>query len=560
MKGSDVCVLLIGADRDYRERLKSLCLALPGNHILIQECTAPEQASQRLMHGRVSVCLLPANLSLLQSLRQTAPDCLLLVADSTSNLRDAQLIDAGADELLALEELTPSALERSLATAARRHLQSQRLMQQARQDPLTGLANRARMEEELERLVLRSQRTRQGFVLLYIDLDFFKQINDSFGHGLGDLLLAVIANRLRRSMRAEDLVARIGGDEFVALLAGLQDLDDAALIAAKIINSLGEPVTLGGHHLLVSASIGIAAFPNHGLNATELLQNADQALYQAKAQGRNGFQLYQPDQQDRVPNNLLIEQELRDALMTEQFDLHFQPMLDSHTGETLAWEALLRWKHPRLGLLAPSAFLAQAEHAGLILPIGQQVLGMAAVALRQWRETGHSARLAINLSERELRQPRFCEHLQRQLQQLELAPQDLRLEVREEVLLKHPELAESLCNTLHDMGLQVWLDNFGDRYGALGFFAQLPITGIKLDSRTLQQGDEQQAAAWLKNLIGLAHSIGKQVVAGRVENARVARCLGDWGADALQGYWIGKPQPLNSLLAQLSETTRSSTR
>lgn len=559
MKEAPHHLLLVGSDPQYRATLQRLCedFVIPPH---LEFCTQPRQARNRLTSGEFSACLLPRDAQLIQQLADSHLDCLLLVIDSPLLPTDASLIDAGADDLLELQGLDARQLERALAMASRRRLQNSRLLQQARQDPLTGLANRARLEEELERLISRGKRSQQGFVLLYIDLDFFKQINDSFGHGLGDLLLAVIANRLRRTMREEDLIARIGGDEFVALLAGLQDLDDAALIAAKIINSLGEPVTLGGHHLLVSASIGIAAFPEHGLNATELLQNADQALYQAKAQGRNGFQLYQPDQQDRVPNNLLIEQELRDALMTEQFDLHFQPMLDSHTGETLAWEALLRWKHPRLGLLAPSAFLAQAEHAGLILPIGQQVLGMAAVALRQWRETGHRARLAINLSERELRQPRFCEHLQRQLQQLELAPQDLRLEVREEVLLKHPELAESLCNTLHGMGFQVWLDNFGDRYGALGFFAHLPITGIKLDSRTLQQGDEQQAAAWLKNLIGLAHSIGKQVVAGRVENARVARCLGDWGADALQGYWIGKPQPLDSLLTQLPETTRSSTR
>lgn len=559
MKDSAHHLLLVGDDPQFRSHLLQLCEAIDSG-VTFELCTQARQAHLRLASGQFSACLLPADSQLLQQLRHCGQDCLLLVIGQTPSEVNAELIDAGADELLVLDTLTSLALQLALATAARRHVQQQRLMQQARQDPLTGLANRARMEEELERLVLRSLRIHQGFVLLYIDLDFFKQINDSFGHGLGDLLLSVIANRLRRSMRAEDLVARIGGDEFVALLAGLEDLNDAALIAAKIINSLSEPVTLSGHHLLVSASIGIAAFPQHGQNATELLQHADQALYQAKAQGRNGYQVFSPEQHDSVPNNLRIEQELRKALLEQQFELYYQPIQDARSSQIIALEALLRWKHPRLGVLAPSAFLAQAEHAGLILPIGQLVLQMAAKQQQQWQAAGLPVQLAINLSERELRQPRLCEQLQRQLEQLQVIPQQLRIELREALLLKQPEFAQTLCEGLAKMGCDLWLDNFGDRYGALGFLAQLPIKGIKLDSRVLQQDDQRYSGSWLTNLIGLAHSVGKQVVAGHVENASTASSLTDWGADQLQGYWIGKPQPLNSLLAQLSETTRSSTR
>ena len=280
----------------------------------------------------------------------------------------------------------------------------------ARQDPLTGLGNRA-PGAELDRMILRSQRSLTGFALLYIDLDYFKQINDSFGHGLGDLLLAVIANRLRRTMRQDDLIARIGGDEFVALLNDLHDPNDAALIASKIIHALSEPVTLGGHHLLVSASVGIATYPSHGATAAELLQHADQALYR-QGQRSQRLRLLQPAKRRRHP----AQPGHRAGPAPRPAGRPVPPALSAdcrypQRRHPVPWEALLRWKHPQLGLLTPDAFLKLAEHSGLILPMGHWVIGQALEAVRQWLDAGIQCRLSINLSDRELKQPRFAEQL-----------------------------------------------------------------------------------------------------------------------------------------------------
>jgi diguanylate cyclase (GGDEF)-like protein len=406
------------------------------------------------------------------------------------------------------------------------------------------------LEEELDRLLLRSKRSHTNFALLYIDLDYFKQINDSFGHGLGDLLLAVIANRLRRSMRDVDLITRIGGDEFVALLTDLHDANDAALIAGKIIHALSEPITLNGHHLLISASVGIATHPQHGGNAQELLAHADQALYRAKAGGRNGYRFYSPEEDAETQHNLDIEQGLRHGLLEGQFRLHYQPIVDTRNGNTVAWEALLRWQHPQLGLLTPDGFLRLAEHSGLILPMGHWVIGKAFEALNQWRDAGINCRLSINLSDRELKQPRFADQLRQLMIKHRIDPTMVQLELREDALLKHAGQAEALCKTLSALGVDIWLDHFGEEYGALSYLAKLPIKGIKLDARQLSSDNDDGYATYLRNLVTLSRGMDKQVVANYVENAQSADQLSSWGGDFLQGFWIGKPRALEDVIGQ----------
>jgi len=399
-------------------------------------------------------------------------------------------------------------------------------------------------------MILRGQRSPTGFALLYIDLDYFKQINDTFGHGLGDLLLAVIANRLRRTMRQDDLIARIGGDEFVALLNDLHDPNDAALIASKIIHTLSEPITLSGHHLLVSASVGIATFPGHGATAAELLQHADQALYRAKANGRNGYAFFNPQRDAETRHNLDIEQGLRHGLLEGQFRLHYQPIVDTNHGDTVAWEALLRWQHPQLGLLTPDAFLKLAEHSGLILPMGHWVIAQALEAVKQWLDAGIQCRLSINLSDRELKQPRFAEQLRQLLERSQVPPQMIQLELREDTLLKHANQASKLCQALHALGVEIWLDHFGSEYGALGYLSRLPITGVKLDSRELTGSKGEEHGAYLQSLITLSRQMDKQVAANYVEDARVADQLSRWGGNLLQGFWIGHPRTLDELISQ----------
>lgn len=543
-------VLLVEADPDKRKDLLELLEAVEGLPLTVEVCTRPREATNRLASSSYRYCLMPDDLALLREVRRVAqPTLCLMVRDDDSPEQDSQAINDGADAVLLRGNLTTPALQRALMHAGWRRQSGGKLAQQAKQDPLTGLGNRAMLEEELDRLLLRSKRSHTSFALLYIDLDYFKQINDSFGHGLGDLLLAVIANRLRRTMRDVDLITRIGGDEFVALLNDLHDVNDAALIAGKIIHALSEPITLNGHHLLISASVGIATHPQHGGSAQELLAHADQALYRAKAGGRNGYRFYSPEEDAETQHNLDIEQGLRHGLLDGQFRLHYQPIVDTRNGNTVAWEALLRWQHPKLGLLTPDGFLRLAEHSGLILPMGHWVIGQALAAVGQWREAGVDCRLSINLSDRELKQPRFAEQLKQLLSKHRIPSGVVQLELREDALLKHARQAESLCAALAALGVDIWLDHFGEEYGALGYLSRLPIKGIKLDARQLSD-DAADDGGYLKNLVTLSRGMGKQVIANYVEDAHCADQLSSWGGDFLQGFWIGRPRPLEDVIGQ----------
>lgn len=543
-------LLLVETDPAKRERLLELCRAHSSAELQVEVCTRPNEAIARLAKGSFQASLLPNDIDLLQNARRAAPDTLyLLISDGTTPEQDSKAIHEGADDVLAYANLDTEQLQRALIHAALRRSSGEKLAQLARQDPLTGLGNRALLEDELERMIIRGQRSPTGFALLYIDLDYFKQINDSFGHGLGDLLLAVIANRLRRTMRQDDLIARIGGDEFVALLNDLHDPNDAALIASKIIHTLSEPITLSGHHLLISASIGIATFPSHGASAAELLQHADQALYRAKANGRNAYAFYNPEEKAHTRHNIDVEQGLRHGLLEGQFRLHYQPIVDTQHGDTVAWEALLRWQHPTLGLLSPDAFLKLAEHSGLILPMGHWVIGQALEAVREWQEAGVNCRLSINLSDRELKQPRFADQLQQLLIKSKVPPQLLQLELREDALLKHASQAAKLCNAVAALGVDIWLDHFGTEYGAFGYLNRLPIKGVKINTNDLDPQRDPEQAAYVKNLIKLTRSMDKHVTANCVEDAHSAEQLSSWGGNFLQGYWIGKPRPLESIIA-----------
>ncbi|WP_321348891.1 EAL domain-containing protein [Halopseudomonas oceani] len=549
-------ILLVETNAAKREQLLELCRAPLAGPLDVDICTSLRDTATRLGSKSYDACLLPNEPDLLQDARRaSANTLLLLISDDDSAERDGTAIDNGADDILPRDTLNPDILKRALINAERRRSSGEKLQQMARQDPLTGLGNRALLEAELDRMILRGQRSPTGFALLYIDLDYFKQINDSFGHGLGDLLLAVIANRLRRTMRQDDLITRIGGDEFVALLNDLHDPNDAALIASKIIHALSEPITLSGHHLLVSASVGIATFPEHGASAAELLQHADQALYRAKANGRNGYAFFNPQHDAETRHNLDIEQGLRHGLLEGQFRLHYQPIVDTNHGDTVAWEALLRWQHPQLGLLTPDAFLKLAEHSGLILPMGHWVIDQALRAVKQWLDAGIQCRLSINLSDRELKQPRFVDQLRQLLLRSKVPPHMIQLELREDALLKHASQATALCNALHELGVEIWLDHFGSEYGALGYLSRLPIKGVKVDCRSLNETGVPEQDAYLQNLITLSRGMDKQVAVNYVEDARTAERLTGWGGNLLQGYWIGMPRPLEELIGQLENTS-----
>jgi len=555
MESSGRKVLLVEIDPEKRRHLIDLCAAQPED-LDVEVCTRPREAVTRLASGSFSACLLPNDLPLLSEARRVSADTLyVLIADSPSPDSDSRALGAGADDIIPRRRLDAEELGRVLRHASLRRQSGERLATQAKQDPLTGLGNRAFLEEELDRLLLRGKRAACGFALLYIDLDYFKQINDSFGHGLGDLLLAVIANRLRRTMRKDDLIARIGGDEFVALLNDLHDPNDAALIASKIIHSLSEPITLNSHHLLISASVGIATYPSHGQNAAELLNHADQALYKAKANGRNGYSFFNPEEVAVTRRNLDVEQGLRHGLLDGQFRLHFQPIVDTLTGDTVSWEALLRWQHPQLGLLTPEAFLKLAEHSGLILPMGHWVIAQALDAARQWHAAGMNCRLSINLSDRELKQPRFADQLRHLIARSQVPPELIQLELREDTLLRHASQATRLCEALSDLGVGVWLDHFGAEFGALGYLARLPIRGIKIDTRDIHPTAQRPDDNYLRNLIHLARDLDKEVTANYVEDANSARQVSDWGGHFLQGYWIGKPRPLSEVLPQARSKT-----
>ncbi len=422
-------------------------------------------------------------------------------------------------------------------------------------DPLTGLPNRLLLTDRLAH-ALASARRRQGHVaVMFIDLDRFKNVNDSLGHAVGDKLLWEIAHRLNACVREEDTVSRLGGDEFVVVLESLQDHQDAVAIANKIHRAFEEPITVDGHSLHASASIGIALYPNDGENGEVLMQNADTAMYQAKSLGRNNYQFFAPFMNAHVRERLDLENTLREALARDEFELYYQPIVDLRDDEIVCVEALIRWRHPVQGLVPPDKFIPVAEETGFIVQIGDWVIDQACRILAAWHGQGFQPpRMSLNVSPRQFRQPGLADRIRHILDSHGIDARQIDLEVTESALMDHPETAARILRELKVMGLGIVVDDFGTGYSSLAYLKTFPIDKLKIDRSFVRDilTDNSDREITLA-VIALSHNLGLKVVAEGVEEVEQLDFLKSHRCDSVQGYFYSQPRPAGDFIDYLMD-------
>lgn len=433
--------------------------------------------------------------------------------------------------------------EGALQDVSERRSAEARMHYLAHHDDLTGLPNRVMFKYRLEQAIAESGRRGTLLALLLLDMDRFKAINDTLGHAVGDNLLKILGGRLSGCVREIDTVSRLAGDEFALILPDLAQAEDAARVAKKILNIFVPPFNVDGHELFMSASIGIAIYPMDGDNLDVLLRNVDIAMYHAKEHGRNTFQFYATEMNTKAFERLSLENALRHALERNELFLHYQPQVDLRTGKITAVEALLRWRHPELGVISPLQFIPIAEETGMITAIGEWVLHAACAQNKAWQAAGLPPfRIAVNLSARQLRQPSFIHVIERTLQETGLEPGYLELELTESMLMHNTENAIAMLAALDDMGIDLSVDDFGTGYSSLTYLKRLPINALKIDKSFVSDipGDLDDAAI-AATIIVMAHNLGIRVIAEGVETQEQKNFLGERECDVMQGYLFSRP-------------------
>ncbi len=410
-------------------------------------------------------------------------------------------------------------------------------------DSLTGLPNRELFYDLLSQSIKKAKRHKNELALLFVDLDRFKQINDSLGHTLGDKVLQAVAARLNNCIRKEDSLARLGGDEFIILMDDLKKGENASLLAQKIIDSLAEPIYIDEHTFYVTASIGISLYPQDDKDLHTLLRYADTAMYKAKKEGKNNFQFYASEMTDLAVENVVMQANMHTALENGEFVVYYQPQINAETLQHIGMEALVRWEHPSMGLITPSMFLSLAEETGFIVSLDQWVMKRAMNQMLQWKKKGlNPGILALNLSVKQLHQKDFISLFKSMLIETGCNAECLELEVTESQIMNHPEDAITVLNKLRNMGIELAIDDFGTGYSSLSYLKRLPIAKLKID-KTFICGlpDDEEDVGIAKAVIALAKSLKLSVIAEGVETQEQRDFLVKHGCENIQGYYYSKP-------------------
>jgi diguanylate cyclase (GGDEF)-like protein/PAS domain S-box-containing protein len=452
-------------------------------------------------------------------------------------LENGNLIEESDGKSAVIEGTVIDITERKRAEEQVKHL--------AFHDSLTGLPNRLLFNDRLRVAMVHANRYREKLAVLFLDIDRFKVINDSLGHSIGDDLLRRVAERVGGCIRQEDTIARLGGDEFTVLLPGIAREEDAATIANKILEAVRLPFFIEQRELFITTSIGVTVYPNDGADPETLVRNADTAMYRAKEQGRDNYQLYAPAMNSRALERLSLEGRLRQALQNRELVVHYQPLIDLATGQVRGAEALLRWQHPELGLIAPGEFIPIAEVSGLIVPIGQWVLWTACAQAVKWHNAGFPGlTVAVNLSSRQFQQADLVFQVTEALQAAGLPPDCLDLEITESNAMQNAELSISALWDLKNLGVRLSMDDFGTGYSSLNYLRRFPIDRIKIDQSFVRDVNRNpDDAAIAAAIIAMAHSLKLTVVAEGVETEEQLDFLRDQRCDEMQGYLFSPPVP-----------------
>jgi diguanylate cyclase (GGDEF)-like protein len=440
---------------------------------------------------------------------------------------------------------------------AERRQAEERAHELATRDSLTKLANRRSLIERLEHAIAHANRHQEQLALLFLDLDKFKSINDTLGHEVGDELLVQVAARLNAAVRGSDTVARLGGDEFVVLLEALPTSAGINKVAKKIVQSIAQPYEIGLNNVWTSASVGVSIFPQDGDSVQTLMKNADLAMYHVKKQRRGSIQFFHEELNERMLERAQFDHELHQAVEKEEFELHYQPKVEIASGRVSGVEALLRWRHPRLGLINADQFISAAADHRLLLPIGEWVISAACAQARQWLDSGIDALsmpIAINVTIPEL-QPGFPAAIRTMLTNCGIPPSCLQLEITESLLVRDLERVSSVLQEISDSGITIAIDDFGTGYSSLSLLKTLPIDILKVDQSFVRDlSEEPGETAIVSAIISMARALALRVVAEGVENEMQLALLKTLGCDEYQGCYFSEPLPANELMQRLLET------
>jgi diguanylate cyclase (GGDEF)-like protein/PAS domain S-box-containing protein len=434
----------------------------------------------------------------------------------------------------------------------------QRLAYLAQFDPLTGLPNRDLFQDRLEQTLAQAGRNQWLVGVVQVNLDRFKIVNDTLGHGAGDKLLVMAAERLGEAVRSGDTLARFSADEFAVALSNLARADDASVVAHKVLDALGRPFEIDGQEVYVSASLGVAVYPDDGASGDVLIKNADAAMHRVKEHGRNGFQFYLPEMNERAAQRLQLETALRGALERDEFMLHYQAKVDLASGAISGFEALLRWQQPDRRLMSPARFIPVLEDTGLIVPVGEWVMSTACKQIKTWQRQGMGSRpVSVNLSARQFLQPGLDAAVARMIEETGIDPRLLDLELTESLLMRDAEEAVRVLKNLKSYGVRIAVDDFGTGYSSLAYLKRFPLDALKVDRAFVRDvNTDPDDAAITIAIINLAHSLKLKVIAEGVETSAQLEFLREHGCDEIQGYLFSHPLAAEDCTQLLAEDRR----
>jgi len=486
---------------------------------------------------------------------QACQSPIVVMTDEMETEVDREAIRAGASDYLIKGQIDVELLERTLRYAIERKQTEQHLARLAHYDPLTDIPNRILFRDRLEHAIRLAERDHTLFALMFIDLNGFKQVNDSFGHDAGDQIIRVCAERLSACMRRSDSVARMGGDEFTLLLQNTENNTDIAHIAQKVIDSISQPAQIGGYEVVVGCSIGIAIYPQAGRDADTLLKNADLAMYKAKQEEGSSYCFFTDAMNQDVRRQLRLESDLRKALKKSQFFLEYQPRIDVTTGRIIALESQLRWHHPERGTLSADEFIAIAEDTGLITAIGYWAIRQACTDLKKLHAVfGTELVMSINMSVRQFKDDRLVQEIANIFSETGIEAGDIELELTETTFMENIDLVSLCMRPLAHFGINFSLNNFGTGSSSFLHLQRLPITAVKIDSHFMAELQRSRSDRRLISaMITLAKNLGKIVVADGVENNEQKKWLESSGCDQMQGQHFFAAQPIDKIFEVLEK-------